>query len=149
MSRFISLFLIMLFFAVTVSAESDYSSLTMNELKTIRDSVTSEIMSRVKGDDINFFQGVYISGESIKPGQYSFVCLNTAYGMSISVFKDEASYKDYNASNRSYSDRATYSYATQNLMLGDSYHFTLEEGYILLVEGGDGYVESIQYDWMM
>lgn len=128
----------------------DYNLKTMtnSELEALLKAVRIEISER--GGETDIHQGVYIVGDSIKSGLYTFTADSLTQ---LTLFNDESKYNEYCSIKQNddvvafLSRRRDYSYAMADLREGDSTEIDLKDGMILLIEHGSCYLENANVSW--
>ena len=102
------------------------------------------------GAELKVSEGKYIIGDYIKEAQYIVTC-NEESRMSIMVFENENSYNDYDGSARltyGKESEAIEQYALYDTYLesSESAFLSLNTGYVLKVDNGNGLLEKISLD---
>lgn len=106
--------------------------------------ITAIAKEAINEGEVN--SGVYIIGKSIKPGKYKFTCTETNYAAKIVIFESSEKYNSYrNAKKNTYGQEIeaieTNALADEYVYKDDCYYLSLKEGYVLLLEDGDGKIE--------
>ena len=117
----------------------DLKSYSDDELMSLRDSISDELINRGVEFDVPFYPGMYVVGKDIRAGSYDIVLSGCGYGDSIAFY----------ASNE---DRENY-----NIMKFDSfdenqegYHLTVEDGMVFditFMNGGTMRLKSSKSPW--
>ena len=128
MKKALALVLILLIVAVPVFAEGlDFSSMTIDELVSLRRAITQEIESRIEDADFaHAVNGTYKVGEDVDAGVYVFSRNGDDKYTTIVLYATEKDMNEYNPA---------WSYT---LFESDSIRVELTEGGYLLVDGYGG-----------
>nr|DAM62917.1 MAG TPA: hypothetical protein [Caudoviricetes sp.] len=128
MKKALALILILLIVAVPVLAEGlDFSSMTIDELISLRSAITQEIESRIEDADFaHAANGIYKIGEDIDAGVYTFSRSTDDKYCDIKMCATLDDYDNY---------RSEWSYTISTT---DSIRAELIDEYYLIVEGYGG-----------
>ena len=111
------------------SAESKLSSMSLDDLYRVRQIVTNEINERLKPGDDAIFTGIYIVGEDIKAGKYTFITERGARTNFV-IIKDMETFEK--AKETGDESVILFEY---NFMDGTYAHISLEDGNVFYIEG--------------
>lgn len=121
MKKILGIALILVLFTVPAFAESiDLSSMSLDELFTLRNALSSEISNRLSGDASAIYSGKYVVGEDIKSGTYI-------------LYADMPSAK-YITIEITWPDK-THDSIFEQIKINESFYLNLEEGSILDLDG--------------
>ncbi len=144
MKKLISLLLVsLMMFCGVAAAESsiDLSAMSLDELVELHSALDAEIDARTGCDRSILPVGVYVAGESIKPGNYTITAPESQFPK-IYVFDSEATMNQYKEKN---DDALLILYAY--LAPGDSAFVTLTDG-MVLVTNDPAEIEATAADWI-
>lgn len=154
MKRILSLALgiLMLFSVSAIGEEIDTSSMSLDELVSLRTQIQNEITNRLFASSSVINSGVYLVGKDIKAGQYEIDYEKAQVCLKVALFKNETRYESYrrfsNASNEIERDMLTkYSLSVQYVYEGGSCYVGLEDGMVMTVSGGSGILNEIKPVW--
>ncbi len=116
-----------------VAAEVDLSGMTLDELVTLKTSISEEISARTADESNEIGNGEYVVGTDIKAGSFKFENTNDK-AMNLFVYENEAQCKSRKHSVWDY------------LGAGDLAYLALKEGNILSLDGV-GTLEEVKQSW--
>lgn len=121
MKKLVSIILFITLFVVPALAdEIDLSSMTFDELLTLRAALNSEISMRLENESSNIYSGKYIVGEDIKAGTYVlFADMPSAYYVSIQISWPDKSHE----------------VVFEQIKINETYYLDLKEGCVLYLDG--------------
>lgn len=113
---------------VTGLSESnvDLKSYSDDELMSLRDAISDELINRGVEFDVPFYPGMYVAGKDIKAGAYD-IAISSEYGGTASVYASEDDFSKDNG--------LTYDYIGEGQ---EGYHLSLNDGMVLVIDFIDG-----------
>lgn len=149
MKKILSLvFITMLLISTIAKGEEivDLTSMPLEELISLRDSINNEIYSRLgfSFEDNQIAVGSYLVGQDIKAGKYEFIC----------TYSDTETHPDGNS--MSFCNLVVYAgndeeseklFAYYYLPVGQKVAFSLEEGQLLQIGRGHGLIQEVHHSW--
>ncbi len=133
----------LLAFSGVAAAEGiDLTTMTLDELVALHQSVDAEIDARISCDPEMIPAGVYVVGESIKAGKYNILTNDDYYGFNVATFASKEIYEKAFAENNE-------ALASFQCYVGsdDSAFVQLDDGMVLLVSG-TALIEEAKASWM-
>lgn len=120
----------------------DLSAMTLDELVELHKLLDAEIDARIGCEPSLIPAGIYVGGETIKPGKYIISTNSDYYGAKVATFSSMAVYDQALAENNQ-------DLATIYIKLGsdDSVFVQVEEGTVLHVST-TALIEEAKEDWM-
>lgn len=120
----------------------DLAALTIDELVELHRLLDAELDKRIACEPSVFPAGLYIGGESIKPGSYIISGNDTYYGITVAVFSSVEIYKQaFAEQNEALATFQSY------LSDGDTAFVHIDEGTVLLVSD-TALIEAATTFWM-
>ncbi|MCM1233071.1 MAG: hypothetical protein NC489_23350 [Ruminococcus flavefaciens] len=107
-----------------------------------------EELSKAEENNIDLYCGAYFVGNDIDVSSYLVSCTETEYSMQVIVFENKEAYKDYRQTSR-FTNGEELAAIEQNALYdcyleeGKTGYLNLEDGYVLLIDDGNGELNEI------
>ncbi len=126
-----------------MAAETDLSSMTLDELVELRNSITQEILARTADEEMETIPaGVYVAGTDIKVGSYT-ITVSEDGNVAMFIYENEDAFNSTTKSGNT--ERALPLFDTF-LMHSGSATANLKEGQVLRLSG-EAYIQNNTSSW--
>lgn len=125
------------------AADVDMSSMSIEDLVSLRDSLNEEIYSRSGGtmDDM-IYAGTYVAGKDIKAGIYTITNTRDSY-LTIYVFESMDAYNAYEQDSSKTEGRLSHGECN----MGNTLNVNLDDGNVMCIRRGEGICKSSKPSW--
>ena len=120
------------------AAELDLTSMSVEELYSLRSKISTELNARLIPDSSTLFGGVYVVGKDIKAGKYAFYpeSISSVY-VTIDIYVSEEAFENDELL------RANRHTASES----EAEYLDLQDGMVVSVFHGYGLLQPIQPSW--
>lgn len=137
----------LVFFSVSAVAEEiDLTSMTMDELTSLMNSVYEEIQNRIGFSDSCIGSGYYTVGEDIQAGKYELICQSPQIETSASGNMTRNKCKLIITSDDT--DNAAILFEFDEIQNGQKMMIELEDGNVLVLIRGNFLIQPFEHSWM-